>query len=305
MPYSASASRKNILSGIGFMVLAMFCFAVMNVGVQALSKTMPSETMVFWRNIGSLIVVCSWIALRYDMSAIKTPHIRQHIWRSAIGLVGMEMWFYSITIMPVTFATAITFTAPIFATLMAIVFLGERAGMRRWTAISIGFIGMLIILRPDTRGMDENVLIVLVASVLMAVTGIMVKHLSKSEAPETIVFYMALVMTPLSFPLALAQWQVPNLQEFYLLIPVAVSSTCAHLFIARAFKRCDIVALMPFDFLRLVFTALLAYILFGEILDIYSYIGAAVIVASTVYIAHREAQANRQKKTTITPPSQG
>ncbi len=293
--------NSKVLTGIAYMVLAMFCFAVMNTAVRQLSETMTSPLMVFMRNVASLVMISFWIAVIKKNSSIKTTRIMDHIWRGTVGFVGMELWFYSLTLMPLTLATALSFTAPIFGTIFAIVLLKEKAGMHRWCAIMTGFAGVIVILQPGSENISVASAVVLLASALMALTGIMVKRLSVTESPAVIVFYMTLIMTPLSFPIAIPDLRWPTGFEALIVCVIALFSSAAHVCMAIALKRAQMVVLSPFDFTRLLFTALMAYFFFGEVLDTISYIGALIIVASTFYIVYRESKHNQPH---ITTPSQ-
>lgn len=273
------------------MLLSMACFSAMNTVIRLLSESMHSTQMVLLRNLCSLLLVLAWeIARRRRLPQFKTARLGGHFWRATIGVAAMELWFHAITLMPLTLATAISFITPIFATIIAILFLGEKAGVRRWSAIAAGFIGMLIILRPGTGDVGPNALFVLASSSMMAIASILVKTLTRTEPPETIVFYMALFMIPWSALPALGHWQAVSSHQLWLVFLVALFSTGAHLLLARAYLRADMVALMPFDFTRLIFTAALAYAFFGESLDTPTILGSLIIVTSTVYIAHREAR---------------
>ena len=281
------------------MLLSMAGFSVMMAFIRELSATMHPTQMVLLRNTVSFFLVLLWcIYMNRKRPVFKTNRMKHHFWRAAVGIISMELWFYSISIMPMTLATALSFTTPIFSTIIAIIFLREHAGWHRWSAILAGFMGVLIILRPDVQGFSYNALIVLAASFMMGISGVIVKNLTRTESPETIVFYMTLFLTPLSLPLAFMHWQEITPHQWWLIFWIAFFSTAAHLTMTRAFKRVDLVVLMPFDFTRLIFVSILAFIFFDEHLDMQTAVGAFVIVASTVYIAHRETR-HRQK---VAPP---
>lgn len=280
------------------MLASMACFAAMNVIIRALSAELHSTQMVFMRNALSLvlIVIVAGVMQR-GIPRFNTERLSGHFWRGSIGFVAMELWFHSVTIMPLTLATAISFITPILSTIIAIVFLGEKAGLRRWSAIGAGFVGMLVILRPDVGGLNATALFVLASSMCMAVAGTVVKSLTRTEKPETIVFYMSLIMTLWSIAPAMMYWQTPSAWQLWMAFWIAVFSTGAHMMLARAYMRADVVVLMPFDFTRLIFTGILAYMYFGEVMDAQTISGSLIIVASTVYIAHREARLKRSGTT--------
>ena len=287
------------LQAIGIMLVSMACFSAMNTTIRLLTPYMHSTQMVFLRNICSLLLVLAWQYVRHRrLPVFRTQRLIGHFWRASIGICAMELWFHAITLLPLTLATALSFTTPIFSTIIAILFLGEKAGIRRWSAIVVGFIGMLIILRPGISGVNSDALFVIGSSLMMGIAGVLVKSLTRTEAPETIVFYMALFMIPWSSIPAFFTWQAVSLYALWLVFLVALFSTTAHLLMARAYMRADMVMLMPFDFSRLIFTAIIAYVLFDETMDMPTICGSLVIIASSVYIAHREA---RSKKSIISP----
>lgn len=283
-------SRLSVpLQAVLLMLISMLLFSSMNTVIRLLSAEMHSTQMVLLRNIGGLIVVVLWETLRTRaLPRFPTQRIKGHFWRASVGIMAMQLWFYSLSIMPLNPATALSFTTPIFSTIIAILFLGEKAGIRRWSAIATGFIGMLVILRPGTGDIGPEAIFVLVSSMIMGVAAVLVKTLTNTEKPETIVFYMALFMTLWSIAPALPHWQEVTPHQMKLVVMIAVLSTAAHLTMARAYQRVEMVMLMPLDFSRLVFTALLAHMFFGETLDTPTILGSLIIVASTVYIAHRE-----------------
>jgi drug/metabolite transporter (DMT)-like permease len=284
------------MQAIMLMLMSMLCFSAMNIVIRSMAGELPSTQIVLLRNIFSLAIVVAWqVMLTRHIPKFKTQRPFGHFWRATAGICAMEAWFYSLTLLPINLATALSFTTPIFATIVAIVFLGERAGIRRWCAIMAGFIGMLIILRPGTEAMDPRALFVIFSSTMMAIAGTLVKSLTRTEPPETIVFYMALFMIPWSALPVIGHWQPVDSGQYGTIFVIALLSTIAHLFLARAFMRADMVMLMPFDFTRLIFTAIFAYFLFGETLDGPTLLGSLIIVASTVYIARREAKARKKQ----------
>lgn len=273
------------------MLAAMFFMSAMTVAVREMAGGLHSTQIVLFRHIFCILIVCVWTGfLQRGFPKFKSKRIRGHFWRAVFGIIAMEMWFYSVTIMSLNIVTALSFSMPIFSTIFAIVFLREKAGIRRWGAIFVGFMGMLVILRPDVAGISNAGWIVIASSFLMAGSGTMVKSLTKSESPETIAFYMAVFMLVGSIPFAIPYWQTFTVLDLLHAFVVGLFATAAHLCMARAFMRTEMVVLMPFDFTRLIFTAIFAYIFFNETLDTHTVLGTLIIAASTIYIAHREAQ---------------
>ncbi len=281
--------KSKTAQAMCLMLLSMASFALMNIIIRSIAGDMHSTQMVFIRNLISLFLMLGLsLVTQRRLPQLQTNRWSGHFYRAFAGLIAMQMWFHSVTIMPVTFATALSFTTPIFATIFAILFLKEQAGWRRWSALFVSFFGVILIVNPDMSNVNLNVAFVLFASAAMAVAGVFVKSLSRTEEPERIVFFMSMFMTPLSLPLALLHWQSVSWHVLGLLFVIGLLSTNAQLMMARAFARADMVTLLPLDFTRLIFTSIFAYLVFGETLDGQAWAGAAIIVAASVYIAHRE-----------------
>lgn len=277
-------------------LVTTFSFSIMNVLISDMSGQLASPQMVFLRNLIGLVLILP-ASIYHGFSQLKTERLSRHFWRAFIGLVAMEGWFFSLTHVAVNEATALSFTSPLFSTLFAVCLLGEKIGRYRVAALLIGFAGTLVILQPDVdEAMNPYSLVVLVASAMMALAGIVVKTLSATDPPWRIVTYMAFFMTVLSAPLGIYHWQPVNENQLVHLLGIAATSTLSQYLMAAAFARAPVALLMPFDFLRLVFTSILAYLFLGDVLNRGTFLGAAIICFSTVFIAWREARmAKRQR----------
>lgn len=275
------------------MVAASAGITAMAVLIRYLSDFLHPLEIVFFRNMLGLMFILPW-AVRVGPSALKTERPWTHGLRSLFGLSAMTCWFWTLSLMPVADATAITFTAPLFAVIGAALVLGEHVGVRRWTAVLIGFAGMLIILRPGTEAMVPAAGLALSAALLMAAAKLTVKSLSRTEDPDTIVLYMGLWMTPVSLIPALFVWQWPTGPVLGGLVVVGLLASLAQRAMARSFACADASAVMPLDFSRLLFAAAFGLLLFGEIPDLWTWVGAGVIFTATVYTARREALIRRQ-----------
>ena len=258
----------------------------MNVFIREVSMHMHTTQIVFLRNF-----ICIFLLLPFMLHAqigFKTAHLSAHFWRATIGIIGMETWFYCISILPLNQATALSYTAPLFTTLFAIFYLKERGSTARWLALIIGFIGAMIILHPDLAHFDKRALVVLFATSMWAVAGMMVKTLTRTEPALRIVFIMSVFMSLWALPLALYHWQHPNLHVWELIILIAMASVGAQWCLTKAYSLADVSSLTPYDFGRLIFTSIFAYIAFGETSDYTTWIGAGIIVASAAFIARYE-----------------
>ncbi len=282
------------LAAIGYILISTTCFSAMNAAIRLIAPELHATLIVTLRNFVTLLLVLPW-ALRNNAALIRTTRIGAHAWRGCIGAVGMITWTYCITIMPLAHATALSFTGPLFSTLFAILFLGERGDAARWIALLIGFCGALIIIRPGMDGFDSNALIVIFATASWAVTGMFVKSLSATEPAMRMVFYMNLFMLLVALPFGAMHWQMPSLNAWLVLVFIALCSIAMHFSMARAYALAPVVTLMPFDFTRLISASLFAYFLFGETSDWVTWVGAAVIVASAAVMARRDVKGSAGK----------
>ncbi len=285
------------LQGALYMTAAAFLFAVMNAAIKlAAAEGLHPFQIAFFRNGFALLILLPWLA-RMGAEGLRTERLKVHLWRAVFGLIAMLCWFTAVVRMPMAEAVALNFTVPLFATAGAAIFLGETVRARRWTATVIGFLGVLIILRPGLVEITPVTSLPIIAACFMAVTVLIVKSLSRTEEPMVVVLYMNLLLTPLSLLPALFVWQMPSLKALLLMGFVGACAVLAHIAFTRSFAKADASAVMPFDYARLPFVAAIGFLLFGEVPDAWTWIGAAVIAAAAVYIAHRESRVARERPT--------
>jgi drug/metabolite transporter (DMT)-like permease len=214
--------------------------------------------------------------------------------RTLLGFVSMATWFSALAIVPLGNAVALAFTAPLFAAVAAVIVLREVIRARRITALVIGFAGMLIILRPGVQSVGAGELMVVVSALTMALSVVTMKVLTRSEQVGSLVVYQTMLTTPIALVPALFVWSWPSAEMWFWVITIGIVASTAHMAFTRAFSMADTMYLMPFDYLRLPQVAFLGWMLFGEPTDVYTWVGAAVIAASTIYVAHREAKVRAQ-----------
>lgn len=290
-PSSIAAAFSRIpgpVAGALWMVASCAGFAAMTVIVRLVAAEIHPIEIGFFRNLFGLLFLAPWLA-RAGLANFRTRRLAMHGLRAVSGTVSMVFWFIGIVLMPLAEATALSFTAPLFATAGAGLFLGETVGWRRAAATIVGFAGALVVLRPDLAALTLPAMLVLGSSAFTAVSMLSVKSLSRTDSATTIVLYMGLLTTPLSAVLAAFVWTTPSLWALVWMMGLGLVATLANLAFVRAFAAADASAVLPFDFSRLPFTALLGYAYFGERPDGWTWIGAAIIFGATLYTAHREA----------------
>lgn len=291
----------TVLRATVYALLAALFFSGMAIFIRQASFELHPTVIVFFRNFLALAWMLPWL-LGAGLGAMRTERLGMFTLRSMLGLVGMTSGFWAVTLIPISQATALSFTSPIFATLGAVLILGEVVRMRRWTAILLGFWGAMIVVVGDAGGfaglgaLEIGVILALVNSVIMAANKLVLKSLTRTESSEAIVTYMVLLLTPLSLIPALFFWDWPSLTGFFWLGCLALAGTLGHLCITRAFQSADITVVLPFDFARLPISALFAFLIFAEVPTFWTILGGFVIFCSTFYIARREAQLAKAKR---------
>jgi drug/metabolite transporter (DMT)-like permease len=278
------------------MLIGGFCAVMMNVLIRFAAYRLHPFEVTFFRCLFSLFVMLPFI-IRSGPSILATPKVGFYTLRAVVGLISMLSWFYGITIVPLATATAVNFTAPLFATMAAALVLHEDVRLRRWAAVVIGFIGVLVIMRPGRESLDAMLLLILLSAASSAMNNITVKYLVRTERPNTIVALFSVYLTPLSLIPALFVWEWSDLKSLAALIGLGIIGTLAHLSVARAYLAADASACAPYEFVRLPYAALIGYLLFGEVSDGWTWFGAAIIAGAAIYVAHREAKLARLGRT--------
>ena len=292
--FSSLTALPGPIRGGLWMTAAALCFAGMNVMIRQLSQDMHPFEVVFFRNFAGLAFMLPWL-FRTGFSALRTDHTRYYLGRSFMGFLSMLLWFTALAIMPLAEATALSFTSPLFATIFAVILLHEVVRARRWTATVIGFVGAMIILRPGMASLDLAHWLVLGSSALAGINAILIKQLTRTENANAIVTYMTLYIIPMSLIPALFVWTMPPPHTWAMIAFLGFVATLGHQALTRAFAATDTSIVMSFDYARLPFVAIIAWFAFGELPDIWTWVGAAVIVGASTYIAHREATVARAR----------
>jgi drug/metabolite transporter (DMT)-like permease len=289
------AAVPDVSKGAALMVVSSFAFVTMNVLVRAASEYIPAFEIAVFRNIFAVCFMLPWL-IRIGPGAFRTKRFGLHLARAAVGVTTLCLWFSALALVPLAEAVALNFTLPLFGIAGAVWILGEKVGPRRWLATVIGFMGVLVILRPGFAQVSPAMLLPIGAAVFMGLSSVLLKTLSSTESVGTNVLYMNVLMVPLSLIPAAFVWQWPPLEAFVILIPLGACAVLAHISLARAYALADASAMLPFDYFRLPFIAIYGFLIYGEIPLIWTWIGAAIIAGSTIYIARREAQLAKQHK---------
>lgn len=282
------------LVGISWMIVHCFLISVISVLVKHTSEEFHILQVVFFHNAFAFIFLLPWVLKKGLLESIATKKINLHLIRSILAVLSITLYFYAFTIITLTEARAIALSGPLISSLLAIIFLKETMGYHRIIALILGLIGAIIIIQPGTIGFSFASLLVVAALCMWSVIEIIIKKLGKTESMITQLFYLMGFTTIFSIPGAIIFWKTPeNISQWLLLMSIGAVLIINCFAVFKAFTQADITTLMPFDFSGMIFTAIIAFFVFGEIVTIPVLCGSIIIMLSSVYMVRREAKKQR------------
>ena len=282
-----SNNIPSSLFAISLMIISGLFFVLMHSAVKYLSKEVHIFEIAFFR-CALVIFVLAPIIFQQGKKIFKTKQPKVQFLRITSNSVAMLCFFYGISTTPLAQLTTLGFTVPIFATILAVIFMKEKIRLRRTTALIVGFIGTIIVMRPDIS-IELGALLIIFSSFLWSICLIFIKKLTETDSAVTISLYFGIGMIPATFALALPVLEMIDLRQFIILIFIAVTGTLAQTIMNSALEKGELALLLPFDFLRLIWSVLIGYALFSEEPTITLWLGGFLIIGSTSYIAWREA----------------
>ncbi len=291
------------VQGALWLVSGGFIFTSTSVMIRLLSTQIESVQTAFFRAVISVILLLPMIAAG-RVQPWHSKRLAGHFWRTAMGTASMVLGFYAVSMLPLADATAIAFSQPLFSVVVAAAIAGEKVRWRRWSATIIGFAGVLVMVRPGEGSLQLGALVALANAAAVAVSILLVKRLSDTETPLMILTQFAIFSTILLALPAIWVWRWPDLWGWVLAVGIALSATIGQYFWVQAFKSGEMSAVAPFEYMRLPFAVFVGWLVWGEMPVIWTYIGAAIVIGSALYIAHREHQlARERRRMAVTPPA--
>ena len=277
------------------MMMSILLFSLMDASVKWLGSYYPTSQIMFFRCAVALVPVLVIIYLRGGPGILRTHQKKWHLLRSVLGIGAMGFAFYAFSLMPLAEAISILHTAPLFMTALSVLLLREKVGARRWSAIILGFIGMLIVVRPGADMLASGSLYMLTAAFLIGCTTIIIRHLGKIDDPVCITFYFTVTGLVVSLVgIGLQGWQQPPLTDLILLCLVGLFGGMAQYLMTLSYRYLAVAILAPLKYLTIVFGGIIAYLVWDEVPDLQSVFGIAIIVASGLYTLHRELLLGRR-----------
>jgi drug/metabolite transporter (DMT)-like permease len=287
--------RHDARRGAALMLAATALFTVMGALVKLLGGRIPFPEIMFFRSLVALPVVLFIVWRMGQGFALATQRFPQHLLRATTGTLAMGCSFFALTVLPLAEHTALTFTTPLFVTLLAIPFLGERVGVHRFGAVALGFLGILVIAlgKGAFQGaVDAWVAIGMAVAVLhgvfSAMTTLLVRSLSSTERSTTIVLWQSLLMTAFAGMTLPFLWVTPGWDELWLLLAVGLVGGVAQVLLTEAFASAQVSSLGAYSYTGILWAVLLGWIVFGDVPGAMTFIGAGLIALASLYILHRE-----------------
>jgi drug/metabolite transporter (DMT)-like permease len=294
MPAVSASSHdpRPVITAVGLKLVSVLGLAAMAACVKALGSAVPPGQVVFFRGLISMLVIAGVASRLGGLRLLATSNWRAHAARSHAGSLSMFCWFFTLTLIPLAEMTAISFTVPLFLTLLALVFLGERIHVYRWTALGVGFAGVLVIVGPDMLTSQSSVLgkgIGLVAAVFAALALMFLRHMSAREHALAITFYFFLTSSALAFlTIPFAPWPLPTGGQWLLLGMTGIFGVLGQLAMTWSYRYAEASLLAPLDYLSMIVALAIGYYVFDEVPGISTWVGAPLVIAAGAIILWRE-----------------
>ncbi len=282
---------SRVARGFFLAVVSGLFFTLLNVSVKELVTEMPPLFVSWGRWLGGIVLIAPYLLWRVGPAGMRTRDMKLHWIRGLFHTPGYGLWYEAVVWLPLATMAALGFTGPIFVTLGAVLFLRETVHWRRWLGVAVGFAGMLVIVRPGIVEMNPGIVMMSLAVPLIAGSNLIAKVVSGRDRPEVVVLWQSVVGAICFTPLGIWYWQTPTLLQLALFLSAGFFGTMGYFFITWAYRLLDISALQSITFLAIVWAALMDMAVWGKTADVWTFVGAAIIVAATTYIAHRESRA--------------
>jgi drug/metabolite transporter (DMT)-like permease len=284
--------RALLIRAIAFMMVGGLSMVLMQASVKLLSDALHPFVITLFRALLVFIIILP-ILLWNGLGTVKTSSVKLQVIRGGVGGVCMLCMFTGFSLVSLPEATSLLFTVPIFATILSVMFLSERVGIKRWAAIFLGFAGILVITRPDIS-LNLGHLLLLSAAILWSISIVIAKKLTEKDTIISITFWQAMGCVPLALIASLFVWEMPTLTQLLYLLGIAGLGTLGHALVYASLKLGKVSFLLPLDYIRIIWSTLLGFLLFGSLPTLYLYAGTFLIISATAFISYREIQKNKE-----------
>lgn len=280
---------------IAVMCIGVFCLVVNDVMAKWLTAHYTPLQIIFVRNLLALPIIAAIAVSFAGRTALRSGHLRLHAVRGLLSVCAAYTFFSGLRLLPLAEATSLVFAAPIFITALSVPLLGEHVGWRRWSAVLAGFVGVLVIVRPGAATFQPASLLIVATAMFYALMMISARWIGRHENLWTMMFYVVLFPTLYSGLVVPFQWQTVHTPHLPLLLGMAVFGTLGVTLIGHAFRLGTAAVVAPFDYTALIWASLFGWLFWSEVPGLWTYAGAAIVMASGIYIVTRETRAGRRR----------
>lgn len=281
--------------GMALMMIAAILNMSMAAILKGLVKDLPVFEVAFLRHLFGTMILLP-LLLRPGANPFRTQRFSLHCLRAVLNIVAILAYFTAVSLVPLAQVTALGFTSPLFACLFAVMVLGEVLRRSRVIGLLLGLAGAVIILRPGFQEISPGAMLALGSALFWAGAMTCIKSLSRTDSSVAVVFYAAVLQMPIAFVLTLFVWRTPTLTQLGLMVVIAIIGTLAQLSITQAFREADSTVVLPMDFTKLIWASLLGYFLFGELPDIWAWVGGAVVFSGVLWVGYSEARRRKKRR---------
>ena len=289
-PQTAATASDNAKLGILYVLGSTFFFNALNATAKWLSADYPIIEIVFFRSLFAFLPCLVWVLAGPGLDSLRTGRPGLHIFRGTAGLGSMFLVFTSFSLLPIADAVAISFATPLFLTALSVPLLGEKVGIHRWSAVIVGFTGILIMAHPSGAGANLGFAAATASTALNALILVSVRRLGRTERPLTIIFYQAMVGTAGSAFLLPFGWKAPDLPGFGMFVAMGLVGVVGHFCLTQGFRYAAVAVAGPFNYTGLIWATLFGFLVWGELPGAGTILGGLIVIASGIYIFYRETR---------------
>jgi drug/metabolite transporter (DMT)-like permease len=290
------AMRVNPVRGIACMLAGSASFAIMDALVKWVAPRIPLTEIIFFRSLFAFLPILWLLRREGGFAALRTRRPGDHAVRSLFGFASLACFVYAFGRMPLANVVAIGFSAPIFITALSVPLIGESVGIRRWSAVLVGFLGVLVMVRPDGGLLAGEGLVALAGTLLYSLAMIAIRRLGETEGTGAIAFYNTLVCTLIAMAALPFTWSTPSTADALWLVALGIVGGFGQIFVTAAFRNAPAAVVAPFDYASMLYATAIGYAVWGDLPDRTLLLGAVIVVASGLYILHREALATTRRR---------
>lgn len=306
--HALPAKVDDNAKGIFYLCAGLFIFSFQDVIIKQLSANYPVHELVFVRGLVATPLLLLLVHFESGFASLRTDHVMLHIVRSLLMFCSYLFFYLAIAAIPITEAISLFFTAPLFITAMAVPFLGEKVGLRRWLGVIVGFIGVLIMMRPGVGTFEPALILALLSAFTYSTSQLLSRRLGMTDPASTMAFYTAMIFTYVgglmgltihltgfapsdhpSLEFLLKPWKMPDGLEFAMMFVIGLISAMGFYLLSQAYRIGTANTVAPFEYTSMLWAVILTYLVWGVTPDLYTLVGALVIVAAGIYVLNRES----------------